>query len=499
MRKSLWLILLLAAWALYGAEPARPDVWAEFTWYGTESTPTETIHKYKLKLSPNFPVDQVALVLAVDVFGGGDYTPLRKLGNDFRLKYSVSPAKPRGGLVGRVLSRIVRGRGAGDIVADATLTFGGAPGHDWKIQFGCQKSPKLELMTRLVLYPGDVTPLCALTVPETPGGPTTEFRFSQWKKPPRAGLFLRIVIPDEVLAKVDKGVPYNVVLRHETLKRIGISPYMAGGCNLDELDSCIAAYETCRLRFETGTATLQALLEREIAVFEVFLNTKIDPHEKNELRRGYLKRQQRLLDLLKAEYRAGRIGIEPVRKKEREIAECRRKWGLPPADVFDPAFIGKVRQILVKHLGAPQLTFTCGGQTYCVWKLESSQNDLFLIFGSRGTTCLNQHKLQAALKKAGTPGPELSSLKPVSVESRKKAHQEISETVEAMFGKRHFSIGSGLVRDYWVFDDGTVLEYWWSLDGIEIRKLPPQYHTMTDDGERSKIFFDTLKGPLYEF
>ena len=499
MKKTLWLILLLAAGALC-ADSERIDVWAEFTWYGTESTPTETIHKYKLKLSPNFPVDQVALVLAVDVFGGGDYTPLRKLGNDFRLKYSVSPAKPRGGSAGRILSRIVRGRGAGDIVTDATLTFGGAPGHDRKIQFGCRKSPKLELMTRLVLYPGDVTPLCALTVPETPGGPTTEFRFSPWEKPPRAGLFLRLV-PYEALMAADRDIPYHMALRREVLERLGIDRAFIGKSgDIKEIDRRIAEYEEWRLRFETGTATLSALLEREIAVFEVFLNTKIDPHEKNELRRWYLTRQKRLLDLLKAEYQAGIIGIEPVRKKEREIAECRRKWGLPPADVFDPAFIGKARQILVKHLGAPQLTFTYGGKTYCVWKLESSQNDLFLIFGNRGTTCLNQHELQAALKKAEAPEPELSSLKPVSDESRKKAYLEISETAEEMFGKRHFSIWFGIVRYYWVFDDGTVLEDCCvRLDGIEIRKLPPRYHTTTDDGERGKIFRETFKGPLYEF
>ena len=498
MRKALWLTLLLAMGALYagdGAEPRRTDVWAEFTWCGTESTPTETIHKYKLKLSPNFPRDRVSLVLAVDVFGGGSCTPLRKLGNDFHLKYSVSPAKPRGGVLKRVVARVALGRGAGDIVADAALTFGGAPGHDRKREFGCRKFPKLELMSRVVHYPGDVTPLCALTTRTSKNSPTTEFRFSPWKTPPRAGLFLRLV-PEEVLEKADRDIPYHMALRREVLERLGISPDTAGGCDLDELDHCIAEYEKCRLRFETGTATLAELLKSEIAVIGMLLDRSKSESDENELRHKYLTRQKRLLDLMKAEFQAGLIGLGAVRKKEHEIVECRRKWGLPPANVFDPAFIGKVKQILVKHLGAQQLTFTCGGRTYCAWKIESKP---FLIFGSRGTTVLGQHELLAALKKAGVPPPELSSLKPVDDPTCEKAFREIYETIEAMFGKHHFGIGSGIGHDYWVFDDGTVLHLCDSFSEIEIRKLPPQYHTATDEDERWKIFHETFKGPLYEF
>ena len=521
MKKALWLILMLATGALYagdGAEPKRTDVWAEFTWCGTESTPTETIHKYKLKLSPNFPRDRVSLVLAVDVFGGGNCTPLRELGNDFHLKYSVSPAKPnpkpdpKRGLLGVVaalhpslsflraliiMEAVVRGHMGADIVANAALTFGGAPGHDQEIRFGCRKSPKLEPVIRVVLYPGDVTPLCALTTRTSKNSPTTEFRFSPWEKPTRAGLFLRLV-PYEVLTKAEKGTPYHEALRREVLERLGISPDTAGGCDLDELDRCIAEYEECRLRFETGTATLAELLKSEIAVIGMLLDRSKSESDENELRHKYLTRQKRLLDLMKADFQAGLIGLGAVRKKEHEIVECRRKWGLPPANVFDPAFIGKVKQILVKHLGAPQLTFTCGGRTYCAWKIESKPNGFFLIFGNRGTAVLGQHELLAALKKAGVPPPELSSLKPVD-DPTYKAFREIYETIEAMFGKHHFGIGSGIGHDYWVFDDGTVLHLCDSFSEIEIRKLPPQYHTATDDDERWKIFNETFKGPLYEF
>lgn len=321
MKKALYLILLLTAGVLYAA-PKRTDVWAEFTWCGTESTPTETIHKYKLKLSPNFPADQASLIVAVDVFGGGICTPLRKLGNDFRLKYSVSPAKPKRGVLERVVARIARGYGAGEIVANATLTFGGAPGHDREIQFTCRKFPKLELMTRLVLYPGDVAPLCALTTSTSENPPTTEFRFSPWEKPPRAGLFLRLVSHGD-LTKVDKGEPYHAALRREALERIGLgNAHMEEGGDYRETDRRVAGYEECRLRFETGTATLAELLESEIAVIEALLNRPgAAPDENNQYRYDYLTHRKRLLDLLKTKYRAGRIRLDPFRREEREIAD----------------------------------------------------------------------------------------------------------------------------------------------------------------------------------
>jgi len=326
MRKSLWLISLLAMGSLYagdGTAPKRTDVWAEFTWYGTESTPTETIHKYKLKLSPNFPLDQAQLVVAVDVFGGGSCTPLRELGNDFRLKCSVTRStgpKRTKGLLGLLFAR---NKPAGVI---AKLCFGGsASGVDRVVEFGVRDGnlPKFIVRPRVVLHPGDVTPLCALTTRASESSPTTEFRFSPWKKPPRAGLYLRLV-PEEVLEKADKGTPYHVALRSEVLQRLGISPDTAGGCNLDELDCCIAEYEACRLRFETGTATLAEPLDAEFFVRRVVLRQrKLDPQEQKELRRKLLVCMQKRLELRKAEFAAGMLPIESVKVLEEQIAGFR--------------------------------------------------------------------------------------------------------------------------------------------------------------------------------
>ena len=286
----------------------------------------------------------------MDVFGGGDCTPLRELGNDFHLECSFTRSTGPKRIKGLLGLLFARGKPAGTI---AKLRFGGSnPDTDAVVEFGVRngKLPKFIVRPRLVLYPEDVTPLCALTTRTPESSPTTEFRFSPWKKAPRAGLFLRLVVPEAALAKVPGGTPYHVALRNETLKRLGISPDTARGCVLDELDCCIAEYETCRLRHETGVGPLSELLAAEIFVRRVVLRQpNLDPLEQKDMRRKMLACMQRLLVLRKAEFEAGTLPIEEVKIMEEQIAYFREVY--LPEDKLYAELIELAEKHLVKVYG----------------------------------------------------------------------------------------------------------------------------------------------------
>ena len=210
MRRSLWLISMLVAGALYAA-PERTDVWAEFTYMGTEPAPSGAVHTFNMRLSDNFPRDRALMIIAVDVFGGGDCTPVREFGDTFRLKYSVTRVKQVQGPIGW----LVRGRRPpGDLVAE--MVFGDALGHENTLRYRSRDDefPKLSFMERLVVYPGDVEPICVLTWrrPEEQGFDlSTERRSTPWEKTPRprSGFFIRLIVSEDVLAKIPVGAPYQ--------------------------------------------------------------------------------------------------------------------------------------------------------------------------------------------------------------------------------------------------------------------------------------------------
>lgn len=213
MRKCLWLISMLAAVAAYAA-PERTDIWAEFTYVGTEPAPSGAVHTFKMRLSENFPRDRALMIIAVDVFGGGDCIPLREFGDTFRLKYSVSRVKQAQGPIGWLVRRSLP---PAYLVAE--MVFGDASGHENTLRYRSRDGefPKLSFMERLVVYPDDVNPICTLTWhrPEEEGFDlSTERRTSPWKKPPRSGFFIRLIVSDEVLAKIPVGAPYQPPPRH---------------------------------------------------------------------------------------------------------------------------------------------------------------------------------------------------------------------------------------------------------------------------------------------
>ena len=210
MRKSLWLISMLVAGAVYAA-PARTDVWAEFTYAGTEPAPSGAVHTFKMRLSENFPLDRAMMIIAVDVFGGGECTPVREFGDTFHLKYSVTRVKQVQGPIGWLVRRR---RPNTDLVAE--MVFGDASGHEKTLRYRSRDDefPKLSFMERLVVYPGDVNPICTLTWhrPEEEGFDlSTERRSSPWEKTPRpnSGFFIRLIVSDDVLAKIPKGKSYQ--------------------------------------------------------------------------------------------------------------------------------------------------------------------------------------------------------------------------------------------------------------------------------------------------
>ena len=89
-------------------------------------------------------------------------------------------------------------------------------------------------------------------------------------------------------------------------------------------------YDT-KLRFESGIIGIYDVWDRELAALRALMSqpevaaSPLMP----DLYRAYSKRLKQQLDMLKAEYETGYRGPEPIRKKELEISEFRKRHGLP--------------------------------------------------------------------------------------------------------------------------------------------------------------------------
>ena len=98
-----------------------------------------------------------------------------------------------------------------------------------------------------------------------------------------------------------------------------------------------------KLRFESGNIGILEVRDRELAALRALMSqpevaaSPLMP----ELRSAYLERLRRQLDMLKAEYQAGFIGTDPIREKELEISEFRKRHGFsetPPSEWKRSAF-----------------------------------------------------------------------------------------------------------------------------------------------------------------
>ena len=101
--------------------------------------------------------------------------------------------------------------------------------------------------------------------------------------------------------------------------------------NTPELKYCAARWHEVTLLYENGHVGIYEVWDRELAALRALMSqpevaaSPLMP----ELIRAYSKRLKQQLDMLKLEYESGFRGLETVRKKEFEIAEYRKKWGLP--------------------------------------------------------------------------------------------------------------------------------------------------------------------------
>ena len=148
-----------------------------------------------------------------------------------------------------------------------------------------------------------------------------------------------------------------------------------------ELKLRAGQWHDTKLRFDSGSIGILEVWDRELAALRALMSqpevaaSPLMP----ELIRAYSKRLKQQFDMLKAEYESGFRGLEPVRKKEFEIAEFRKRYGLPempppeqkkPAQVTPPSFTDGVRtwETLISRKGclvsATDVGFTTEGSIF---------------------------------------------------------------------------------------------------------------------------------------
>ena len=151
--------------------------------------------------------------------------------------------------------------------------------------------------------------------------------------------------------------------------------------NTPELKLRAGQWHDAKLRFESGNIGIYEVWNRELAALRALMSqpevaaSPLMP----ELIRAYSKRLKQQLDMLKAEYESGFRGLEPVRKKELEIAEFRKRHGLPEmppperekaSRVAPPSFTDGVRtwESLISQKGclvsATDVGFTTEGSIF---------------------------------------------------------------------------------------------------------------------------------------
>lgn len=341
MRKLLSAIMLFAAATLSAGEktPALTGVYVELTRDGQDVELFGNVDRFKLSFSDNFPLAETNLMVTWSdirgrqTFSRGNTFRLRELGDVLRFGWIVSSFDDH-----ERKSNLTNIR----------LAFGNsAAGRKSSFSQGGRSFPSISRKSRVVLYPGVRTPLCTW----------------DWGNGQKGALSLTLAITAEGLAKI-RGVSRDEVILDKWLEKVGVPPDAERkSWNLRELTDYALRGEDVRLRFESGTIGMVEMLDSELGMIKILLRQPgmaASPLEAR-LRREYLKRLQQQLAMCKAVYEMGTIGPEPVRQKELEISEFRKRHGLsetPPSEWKKSAF-AQYRAAAEKGDAAAQFELGC--------------------------------------------------------------------------------------------------------------------------------------------
>ena len=320
LKRSFLLVVAVLALAAGAAEKPRRDVYVELTWCGTEFEMFGDVAKFRLKFSPNFPKEQVWLTETYRIDGrhnSGHTFPLLPAGDFLQFGHSSTFRVSEPGL------------------AVTGLVFGyrhakGSLGSPFFLVGKPRMVPKVAGQARVVLYPGVETAFCTWSWSSVQKENDLSIRlvFAPWRNVPKDGLFLKLDIRKEDLAKIPGGASYDEAVLGEMFEAFKVPRDLAkAALKSSELQQCAARWKGVRLRFDMGWIGLDEILECELAALSLFLNRPELAPAVPELRRAYGSRLRRLAALLKLKFRSGTIPLETLRRKERELAEFEKKYG----------------------------------------------------------------------------------------------------------------------------------------------------------------------------
>ena len=321
LKRSFLLAVTVLALAAGAAEKTRRDVYVELTWCGTEFEMFGIVEKYRLKFSPNFPKNYVWLTESYRITGRinfGQTFPLLPAGDFLQFGHFSSFRATESGLdtaTGLAFGyRHAKGR------SSAPFFLGPKP----------HMFPKVDAQARVVLYPGVETAFCTwswLSV-QKENNSSIRLVFAPWRNVPKDGLFLKLDIREEDLAKIPEGASYGEAVLGEMFEAFKVPRDLTkAALKSSELQQSAARWNGVRLRFDMGRVGLEEILECELAALSLFLNRPELAPAVPELRRAYGSQLRRLTALLKLKFLSGIIPLETLRRKERELAEFEKKYG----------------------------------------------------------------------------------------------------------------------------------------------------------------------------
>ena len=317
LKRSFLLVAAVLALAAGAAEKTRRDVYVELTWCGVEFEMFGIVEKYRLKFSPNFPKERAwlngrwrdggeGIALTTTLDGAGDL-----------LRFGRTTSFP-------VNESIVTLLSFGWINAKGSEIF------PFSLVRKQQIVPKVAAQARVVLYPGVETAFCTWSWLSVQKENTLSIRWvlAPWRNVPKDGLFLKLDIRKEDLAKIPEGASYDEAVLGEMFEAFKVPRDLTkAALKSSELQQCAARWKGVRLRFDMGWIGLDEIWECELAALSLFLNRPELAPAVPELRRAYGSRLRRLVENLKLRFQSGTIPLEPLRRKERELAEFEKKYG----------------------------------------------------------------------------------------------------------------------------------------------------------------------------
>ena len=320
LKRSFLLVVAVLALAAGAAEKTRRDVYVELTWCGTEFEMFGIVEKFRLKFSPNFPKNYVWLTESYRITGRinfGQTFPLLPAGDFLQFGHCSSF---NGTELGLVVTGLVFGYRHAEGRSSAPFFLGPKP----------HMFPKVDAQARVVLYPGVETAFCTWSWLRVQKENNSSIRwvFAPWGAAPQNGLFLKLDIRKEELAKIPVGAPYDEAVLAEMFAAFKVPRDLTkAALKSSELQQCAARWKCVRLRFDMCRVGLEEILECELAALSLFLNRPELVPAVPGLRRAYGSRLHRLAALLKLKFLSGIIPLETLRRKERELAEFEKKYG----------------------------------------------------------------------------------------------------------------------------------------------------------------------------